>query len=143
MTTSVSGLARRPLRQSVQVLVPPITLRGPARPLRGRQRLWAPALLGTGCRRGAGVGFATADQLHPDRRRGAGAEHHGTGVALGVAAVTVMGPAFAVLPAVGSAFKGAEIGGLLAAVGTGERARHPSPIVLHIKALAPPGAAPP
>lgn len=61
----------------------------------------------------------------------------GAGAAVGIAAVPVMGPAFAVLLAVGSAFRGAEIGGLLGAVSSGGAWEYPSPITLRIKAAAP------
>lgn len=57
----------------------------------------------------------------------------GAGAALGVAAVPIMGPAFAVLLAMGSAFRGAEIGGMVGAVTAGDAVRYPSPIVVQIK----------
>ncbi len=57
----------------------------------------------------------------------------GVGVALGVAAAPVMGPAFAVLLGLGSAFKGAEIGGFVSAVTVGDRMTYPNPMVVQIK----------
>lgn len=59
------------------------------------------------------------------------------GMALGAAAAPVMGPAFAVLLGVGSAFKGAEVGGLLGAATAGGEIRYPSPIAIHIKHVPP------
>jgi len=64
----------------------------------------------------------------------------GAGVALGVAAAPVMGPAFAVVLAVGSTFKGAELGGMIGALNTGEATvgdelLYPSPISIHIRRL--------
>ena len=67
----------------------------------------------------------------------------GAGAAVGIAAVPVMGPAFAVLLAVGSAFRGAEIGGLVGAVSSGPAWEYPSPIILRIKAAAPAAEAQP
>lgn len=57
----------------------------------------------------------------------------GAGVVLGVAAAPVMGGAFAVLIAAGSAMKGGEIGGFVGAVRSGEQNRYPSPVVLRIR----------
>ena len=62
----------------------------------------------------------------------------GAGVALGVAAAPVMGPAFAVVLAIGSVFKGVQIGGVVGAITSGETTQYPSPILLRIKAIAPP-----
>lgn len=64
----------------------------------------------------------------------------GAGVALGVAAAPVMGPVFAVMLAVGSTFKGAELGGMIGALNTGEAMEgdellYPSPISIHIRRL--------
>lgn len=70
------------------------------------------------------------------RREGASAGAKvgaGTGVALGVAAAPVMGGAFAVLIAAGAAMKGAEIGGLVGTMRSGEKNRYPSPVVLRVK----------
>ncbi|MDP2007429.1 MAG: hypothetical protein Q8K45_17280 [Rubrivivax sp.] len=68
----------------------------------------------------------------------------GAGVALGVAAVPVMGPAVAVLLAVGSAFKGAQIGGLVGAIRASGAPAYPSPIVVRIQRVPPaPGQASP
>lgn len=61
----------------------------------------------------------------------------GVGVALGVAAAPVMGPAFVVLLGLGGAFRGAEIGGVVGAVASGDRVTYPNPIELHIHRLAP------
>jgi hypothetical protein len=65
----------------------------------------------------------------------------GAGVALGVAAAPVMGPVFAVMLAVGSTFKGAELGGMIGALNTGDLAVddqlfYPSPIAVHIRRLS-------
>ena len=64
----------------------------------------------------------------------------GAGVALGAAAVPVMGPVFAVMLAVGSTFKGAELGGMIGALNTGDatfgdQLLYPSPISIHIRRL--------
>ena len=59
----------------------------------------------------------------------------GVGLALGAASIPVMGPAFAVILGVGSAFKGAEIGGLVGALRQGERLMYPSPIAVHIRRM--------
>lgn len=61
----------------------------------------------------------------------------GAGAAAGIAAAPVMGPAFALLLVVGSAIRGAEIGGLVGAVSSGGGWEYPSPITLRIKAAAP------
>ena len=61
----------------------------------------------------------------------------GAGVVLGAASAPVMGPAFAVLIAVGSTLRGAEIGGAVGAIATGAEPSYPSPIVLHIIRLRP------
>jgi hypothetical protein len=61
----------------------------------------------------------------------------GAGVALGVAAAPVMGPAFAVLLVVGSAMRGAQIGGAVGAIRSGGEIQYPSPILLRVKAAAP------
>ena len=65
----------------------------------------------------------------------------GAGVALGVAAAPVMGPVFAVMLAVGSTFKGAELGGAIGALNTGDvtfsdQLLYPSPISIHIRRLS-------
>lgn len=65
----------------------------------------------------------------------------GAGVALGVAAAPVMGPVFAVMLAVGSTFKGAELGGVIGALNTGDvtvgdQLLYPSPISIHIRRLS-------
>lgn len=61
----------------------------------------------------------------------------GVGVALGVAAAPVMGPAFAVMLGLGAAFRGAEIGGAVGAVASGDRVAYPNPIEVHIQRVAP------
>ena len=65
----------------------------------------------------------------------------GAGVALGVAAAPVMGPALAVVLAVGSTFQGAELGGIIGALKTGDltaddQLLYPSPIAVHIRRLS-------
>lgn len=65
----------------------------------------------------------------------------GAGVALGVAAAPVMGPVFAVMLAVGSTFKGAELGGVIGALNTGDptaddQLLYPTPIAIHIRRLS-------
>lgn len=67
----------------------------------------------------------------------------GVGAAAGIAAAPVMGPAFALLLVVGSAIRGAEIGGLVGAVSSGGGWEYPSPITLRIKAAAPAAEAQP
>lgn len=59
------------------------------------------------------------------------------GVALGVAAAPVMGPAFAVMLALGTAFKGAEVGALVGSVAAGNRPHYPSPMLVRIQHAAP------
>ena len=88
---------------------------------------------------------ATAPSVHKrlenSERKGAttGAKvGAGAGVALGVAAAPVMGPAFAVMLGVGSAFKGAELGGVLGAVTAGDEIVYPSPIAIHIRRMPSP-----
>ena len=79
-----------------------------------------------------------SDALREGARGGAstgGKVGAGAGLALGVAAVPVMGPAFAVVLAVGSAFTGSQLGGVVGALASGERLQYPSPVVLHITAL--------
>lgn len=61
----------------------------------------------------------------------------GVGAALGMAAAPVMGPAFAVLLGLGGAFRGAEIGGVVGAVASGDRVAYPNPIEVHIQRIAP------
>jgi hypothetical protein len=65
----------------------------------------------------------------------------GAGVALGVAAAPVMGPVVAVMLAVGTTFKGAELGGMVGALSTGgptvdDQLFYPSPIAVHIRRLS-------
>ena len=60
------------------------------------------------------------------------------GVALGAAAAPVMGPAFAAVLAVGTVLKGAQIGGIVGAVGAGDVVAYPSPIVVRIEHAAAP-----
>ena len=65
----------------------------------------------------------------------------GAGVALGAAMAPVMGPAIAVMLAVGSTFKGAELGGLIGSLSTGEamfddQLLYPSSISIHIRRLS-------
>lgn len=67
----------------------------------------------------------------------------GAGAAVGIAAVPIMGPAFAVLLAVGGALRGAEIGGLVGTVTSDAAWEYPSPIILRIKAAAPAFQTPP
>lgn len=99
------------------------------------------------CKTPAGA-TADASTTAPDKssgwresaRRGASAGAKvgaGAGVALGVAAAPVMGQAFAVVLAVGSVFKGAEIGGAVGAVTAGNTVAYPSPIVIRIKRASP------
>jgi len=84
------------------------------------------AKLEAGVRRGAAAGATL----------GAGA-----GAAMGLAGAPVMGPVFAVVLAVGSAFQGAELGGVIGALTTGElkadeKLRYPSPIAIHIRRMS-------
>jgi len=79
-----------------------------------------------GSRKGAGTGAKV----------GAGA-----GVAMGLAAAPVMGPLFAVVLAVGSAFQGAEVGGMIGTLNSGVRTwedalLYPSPIAIHIRRMS-------
>lgn len=65
----------------------------------------------------------------------------GAGVALGVAAAPVMGPLFAIVLGVGSAFRGAEIGGVMGVMSSGDLTAddellYPSPIAIHIRRMA-------
>jgi hypothetical protein len=60
----------------------------------------------------------------------------GVGVAVGAAAVPVFGPGVAVLMVVGSALRGAEIGGTLGALSHPGGLAYPSPIVVHVKRVA-------
>lgn len=57
----------------------------------------------------------------------------GVGVAVGAAAVPMFGPGVAVLMVVGSALRGAEIGGVLGAMAHPGGLAYPSPIVVHVK----------
>jgi hypothetical protein len=52
-----------------------------------------------------------------------------------------MGPVFAVMLAVGSTFKGAELGGVIGALNTGDptaddQLLYPTPIAIHIRRLS-------
>ena len=65
----------------------------------------------------------------------------GAGVAAGLAAAPVMGPVFAIVLAVGTTFRGAELGGVIGALTTGEltanrELRYPSPIAIHIRRMS-------
>jgi hypothetical protein len=85
------------------------------------------------------TGLRAYEKLKQSERKGAatGAKVGATaGAALGVAAAPVMGPAFAILLGVGSAFKGAELGGILGAVTAGDKMVYPSPITIHIKRIS-------
>lgn len=59
----------------------------------------------------------------------------GIGVAAGAAAAPIVGPAFAVLLVVGSALRGAEIGGVLGAIAHPDGPAYPSPIVIHVRRI--------
>lgn len=84
------------------------------------------------------------EKLEEGVRKGAGAGATvgaGAGVAMGLAAAPVMGPLFAIVLAVGSTFQGAEIGGVIGALTTGElkadeKLRYPSPIAIHIRRMS-------
>ena len=84
------------------------------------------------------------EKLEEGVRKGAGAGATlgaGAGVAMGLAAAPVMGPVFAIVLAVGSAFQGAEVGGVIGALTTGElkadeKLRYPSPIAIHIRRMS-------
>jgi len=84
------------------------------------------------------TGPQARDRLEDSERKGAisGAKV-GAGVGIGVGVVTapVMGPGLAAVLVIGSAFQGAEIGGLLGAVaGKDEGAiAYPSPVIIHIR----------
>lgn len=67
----------------------------------------------------------------------------GVGAAAGIAAAPVIGPAVALLLVVGGAIRGAEIGGLVGAVSSGDGWEYPSPITLRIGAAAPAAEAQP
>lgn len=60
----------------------------------------------------------------------------GAGVALGLWAAPIMGPA-ALIFAVGGAFRGSEIGGIVGSVTANDRMGYPDPIVVRIKRAAP------
>jgi len=60
------------------------------------------------------------------------------GVALGAQRHRSWGPAFAAVLAVGTVLKGAQIGGIVGAVGAGDVVAYPSPIVVRIEHAAAP-----
>jgi len=60
----------------------------------------------------------------------------GVGVAVGAAAAPIVGPGIAVMLVIGSAFRGAEIGGALGAITHPGGLAYPSPIVVHVKRVA-------
>lgn len=119
----------------------PLFLRASTSPLRISCSLPAGALVEESI-----ISSRSSDVTRESARKGAstGAKvGGGVGAVLGVAAAPLMGPAFAVLLVAGGALRGAEIGGVLAAASAGPSVAYPSPIVLHIKMLAPePGAQP-
>jgi len=86
------------------------------------------------------------EKLEASVRKGAGEGAivgAGAGAAIGLTAVPVMGPLFAVVLVVGSAFQGAELGGVIGALTTGEltaddKLRYPSPIAIHIRRMSEP-----
>lgn len=57
----------------------------------------------------------------------------GIGIAAGAAAAPIVGPAFAVMLVIGSALRGAEIGGVLGTISHPGGPAYPSPIVIHVK----------
>ncbi|MCM2326757.1 MAG: DUF2846 domain-containing protein [Lysobacter sp.] len=78
-----------------------------------------------------GVDASPAERAKAGAAAGAGVGAI-AGIAVGAAAVPVMGPALAIMIAAGSIAKGGEIGGMAGALGAGEALRYPSPIVLRI-----------
>lgn len=83
----------------------------------------------------AEAGSATAASPAREGARSGAKVGTGVGVAVGVAAAPVLGPGIAMLMVVGSAFRGAEIGGALGAMAHPGGLAYPSPIVVHVKRI--------
>jgi hypothetical protein len=81
----------------------------------------------------AEVGSAAASSPAREGARTGAKVGAGVGVAVGAAAVPVLGPGVAVLLVVGSALRGAEIGGVLGALSHPGGLAYPSPIVVHVR----------